>query len=254
MTGKIHILPDQQALNAAVAQAWHTMSNAAIAARGEFHVALSGGSTPKSLFQLLASTEWRDRFNWKHIHIYFGDERCVPADHPDSNYRMVREAMLDHLVIPAINVHRIVIDTQNILASAQAYEQVLQSHLPKTEDGIPQFDVMLQGVGGDGHTASLFPGTAILHERDKWVDAVHVEKLNAWRISVTFPIIDYARCIMMLVAGAGKAEIVHELLALAPTATPYPVQQIQPRGEMRWYLDSAAAALLPETLADVHYG
>jgi len=106
---------------------------------------------------------------------------------------------------------------------------------------------MLQGIGDDGHTASLFPGTDILQEQDKWVAAVYVNKLKAWRISVTFPVINHARCIMMLVSGAGKADIVHELLAQEPGDTPYPVQMIRPLGEMHWYLDNAAASkLLPE--------
>ena len=250
MTGKIHIFPDKQALNSAVAQAWQKLSAAAINERGAFHVALSGGSTPKSLFQLLASPEWRERFDWQHIQFYFGDERCVPADHPDSNYRMAREAMLDQLAIPASNVHPILINAQDVNASAQAYQQVLQTHLPKTESGMPQFDVMLQGIGDDGHTASLFPGTDILQECDKWVAAVHVAKLDAWRISVTFPVIDHARCIMMLAAGAGKAKIMHELLAMPPAATPYPVQMIQPHGDMQWYLDSAAAGLLATAIIE----
>ena len=252
MLGKIHVLPDQQALNAEVAQALYSLSISAIADRGSFHVALSGGSTPKSLFQLLASPEWRERFDWQNIHIYFGDERCVPADHPDSNYRMAREAMLEQLSIPADNVHPVVIDTQNFSASAHAYEQVLHSTLPKTEDGMPQFDVMLQGIGDDGHTASLFPDTDILQERDKWVAAVHVDKLEAWRISVTFPVIDHARCIMMLAAGAGKAKIMRELLGQQPAAIPYPVQMIQPHGELHWYLDNAAARLLLEDLSASH--
>ena len=179
MPGKIHVLPDQQALNAEVAQALHSLSISAIAERGSFHVALSGGSTPKSLFQLLASPEWRERFDWQNIHIYFGDERCVPADHPDSNYRMAREAMLEQLPIPADKIHPIVIDTQDVNASAHVYAQVLHSTLPKTEDGMPQFDVMLQGIGDDGHTASLFPDTDILQERDKCVLAL------PFRLSIT---------------------------------------------------------------------
>lgn len=250
MTGKIHILPDPASLNAAVAQTWLEQSNAAIAERGAFHVALSGGNTPRGLFQLLASPDWRERFDWQHIHLYFGDERFVPPTQPDSNYRMARESMLDQLAIPAENIHPVPTERQEATASAQAYEKALRRCLPVATNGWPVFDVMLQGIGDDGHTASLFPGTAILQERDQWVAAVYVDKLDAWRISVTFPVIDQARCIMFLAAGSGKADILRDVLSQPPGDEPYPVQMIRAQGEMHWYVDSAAAHLLPPELVD----
>jgi 6-phosphogluconolactonase len=158
--------------------------------------------------------------------------------------------MLDQLTIPEDHVHPIISADQDVQASAQAYEQELRNTLPHTQSGMPQFDVMLQGIGDDGHTASLFPGTSILQERDQWVAAVQVAKLDAWRISVTFPVINHARCIIMLVAGAGKAAIMHEVLVAPPSAMPYPVQMIQPQGELHWYMDKAAAAQLPADLID----
>lgn len=243
------ISPDLPALNIAVAEAWIALSAEAIAQRNAFHIALSGGSTPKALYQLMATDHYRQQTDWTRQHIWFGDERCVPHDHADSNYRMAREAMLDSLPIPPDNIHPVPMTDADVGKNAQDYETELLACLPKTAQGIPRFDLMLQGVGDDGHTASLFPGTTILQERDKQVAAVFVEKFNAWRISVTFPVINHARHLIVLAAGAGKADIVRTLLEDKVPDALYPVQMISPEGQLTWYLDSAAARLLsPETL------
>lgn len=239
----IHIYNDVDALSRAAAQRLMELADQAIKAGGQFHVALSGGTTPRNLYERLATPEFAGRIDWQHIHVWFGDERTVPHDHIDSNYRMACEALLSHVPIPPTQVHRIEAEKDN---AAQAYEALITATIPKSAAGMAQFDLILLGLGPDGHVASLFPGTAILQERTRQVAAVHVDKLNTWRISLTLPVIDNARHIMIFVAGAGKAEIVRQILTEGPRTVPYPVQMIRPTGMFEWYLDDAAAQALPE--------
>lgn len=239
----LHIHGNTEALSHACAQRFAELAAQAIAARGEFHVALSGGTTPRSLYQRLATPEFANRIDWQRVHIWFGDERSVPPDHPDSNYRMAREALLGHVPIPAGQVHRIEAEQEG---AADVYQALLNSRVPVAPSGVAQFDLILLGLGSDGHVASLFPGTAVLQEFHRQVAAVWVAKLNTWRISLTLPVIDNARHVMVLVAGAGKAQIVHDILAAPPRAAPYPVQMINPAGVMEWRLDEQAAQDLPK--------
>jgi 6-phosphogluconolactonase len=251
---RAHIHPDITATVRAAAQAWVALAAQAIAARGDFHVALSGGATPRALYQCLASAEFAGACDWQRIHIWFGDERTVPPQHPDSNYHMAHEALLRHVPVPLAHIHRMQGEQADAHQAARAYQAQMVAHMPLSgapnTPAIPQFDLILLGLGPDGHVASLFPDTPILTERARWVAAVFVEKLNAWRISLTLPVMENAQHIMMLVTGAGKAGIVGEILggtAGRLSATPaknvacYPVQMINPRVAMDWYLDTAAA-------------
>ena len=234
---------DPQALTDAAARYWCDAAARAIAARGVFHVALSGGSTPRALYQRLARPDYVEKVDWQAVHIYFGDERAVAPDHSDSNFRMAHEALLSRVPILPAHIHRMPAEQQPIVDAATAYESVLRRQLPQTERGIPQFDLVLLGLGTDGHTASLFPGTPVLYERERLVAEVYVEKLDSWRMSLTLPVIDAARQILVLVAGATKAAIIGELFASDMDRT-YPIQLIEPLGDMHWYLDAAAAKSL----------
>ena len=202
-------------------------------------VNLSGGSTPRALYALLASPAYRDLTDWSRWHVYFGDERCVPQDHPDSNFRMARETLLDHVPIPRHHVHPMVVAPADPDAAARAYEALLRSEVTG-EDGIPVLDLALLGLGEDGHTASLFPGTPILQERERLVAPVYVERLASWRVSLTYPMLDAARHLLFLAAGEGKRPVLDDLRN-APTQTAYPVQGLAPQGTVEWYLDRAAA-------------
>jgi 6-phosphogluconolactonase len=240
---RLHIHPDAAALAGAVAARCADLARAAIAAHGGFHIALAGGSTPRSLYRLLAA-DYRDRVDWPCVHVYFGDERCVAPDHPDSNYGMARAALLQHVAIPPAQIHRIEAEDPDPHAAARRYAELLHDRLPRSH-GIGRFDLVLLGLGPDGHIASLFPDTAILDERRAWTAAVHVDKLQAWRISLTYPVIDAARHVALLVAGDNKAAIVREVIGDPAAAPRYPAGRLQPQGELEWFIDRAAARLLP---------
>ncbi len=246
-----HIYNDVANVVHAAAQCWAALAAQAIAARGEFHVALSGGATPRALYECLASAEFSTQIAWQHIHIWFGDERTVPPQHPDSNYRMAHDALLCRVPVLPAHIHRMQGEQENVHDAARAYQAQLMTYLPISDPanaaGIPQFDLMLLGLGPDGHVASLFPDTPILTEHEQWVAAVFVEKLNTWRISLTLPVIDNAKYIMLLVVGASKAAIVGEIFS-APLKIGgrYPVEMIHPGVVMDWYLDAAAAHYIAE--------
>ena len=211
----------------------------AINIRGVCHIALSGGSTPKAIYRLMASDKYRASFEWEKIKIYFGDERTVPHDHPDSNYKMAMDALMSHVPIPSDNIFAINTQCEDYASCAEQYQDTLKDQLPVSEDGFGCFDVVLLGMGDDGHTASLFPGTAILNETQRWVSGVFVEQLGAWRISITFPIINHARNVAIVVAGEKKSEKVYEILS--QKVNRYPIEQVSPQGECVWFLDNDAA-------------
>lgn len=217
-------------------------AESSIAADGRFSVALAGGSTPKHTYQLLASDEYRDRLPWSKVHIFFGDERSVPPTHSDSNYHMADEAMLSLLPIPAANVHRMV-GEGDAVANASLYESELQTFF----DGAvwPRLNLVMLGMGDDGHTASLFPGTDALREEQAWVVANWVEKLDTFRITLTAPAINHAANVVFLIAGAGKTERLPEVLRGPRDPTRLPSQLIQPpTGKLVWLVDKAAAERL----------
>jgi len=248
----IRIFADVQALSEAAAHEWVRCSREAVAARGRFTVALSGGSTPKRLYHLLAAEPFRSQIDWGRVEIFWGDERCVPPDHADSNYHMAREAMLAHLPIPTEHVHRIEAERADRDAAAWNYTDVLGRVFKDTvyADGPPPaFDLILLGMGPDGHTASLFPHTKALDETKRWVVANHVPQLNTDRLTLTRPILNRAREVLFLVAGADKAERLVEVLAGPADPKRLPSQSIQPDGQLVWFVDRAAAARLPSSLA-----
>lgn len=238
----VTVFDDRAALTRAAAEYCTAACQTDLAAAAEAHWALAGGSTPRALYQLLAEPAFRDAAPWERVQFYFGDERAVPPDHPDSNFRMARDAWLQNL--PAEHVHRMAADPAYIRAGAQRYHQLLALRLPHTPAGVPRFDLVLLGVGADGHTASLFPATCILREQDRWAAAVYVDKLRAWRISLTLPVINAARRVLILVAGSDKQAIVKDLFGAAAQTQRYPVQAVQPAGELHWYLDRDAAGEL----------
>ncbi len=246
MPPDLRVFDDLEALSRAAAERWVTLCAQAIAARGAFHAALSGGTTPRRLYERLASKVFSSRIDWGKVHVYFSDERCVPRDHVDSNYRMASEALLNHVPIPPPQIHAIEADLAYVRERAAAYARVLRAHAPRAYDGAVQLDLMLLGMGPDGHVASLFPaGGAALHDKRLAV-AVYAQSQSAWRISVTFPVINQARHIQLLVAGEGKAETLRQVFAPPSGATALPVQMIKPAHEMEWYLDKAAAALMDD--------
>jgi 6-phosphogluconolactonase len=234
--GRIEILPDPLALAHHVAE-W--MTAAALAAKGDFRVSLSGGSTPKTLYSLLASDEFRGRFPWTRVSWYWGDERFVPYDHPDSNYRMTREAMLAKAPAPPQNIHPIPADG-TAEDAAQRYERTLQEAYGATtlDPARPLFDVTLLGLGADGHTASLLPGDPVLRERKRWV-AVASHGRPEVRITMTYPVIESSRRVAFLVAGKEKAPIFD---AIRTGASNVPAAHIRPVGELFWFVDKAAAS------------
>ncbi|WP_455209695.1 6-phosphogluconolactonase [Kaarinaea lacus] len=248
---KIYSYETVDQMNEAVVTSIVEKATATLQHQNAFHIALAGGSTPKSVYERMASEKFQKSFPWDQMHFYFGDERCVPADHADSNYRMAKHALLSKVPIPDSNVHPILVDVQNISASAERYASELKHHLP-LRNTTPAFDLVLLGIGDDGHTASLFPGTDILEETGKWVGAVYVEKFNAWRISLTYPVINAAANVFVIAAGSGKSNILKEVLVENSMDTPYPVQRINPTGELVWYVDAAAASLLPSTMLTSH--
>jgi len=233
--GRIEILPDPLALAHHMAK-W--MTQAALAAEGSFRVSLSGGSTPKTLYRLLASDEFRDRFPWQLVFWYWGDERFVPHDHPDSNYRMTREAMLAKAPVPRENIHPIPTDGAPEDA-ARRYERTLQEAYGATtlDPQRPLFDVTLLGLGPDRHTASLLPGEPVLNERKRWVAAVSHGRPEV-RITMTYPLIESSRRVAFLVAGEEKAAI---FSAIRAGNSQVPAARVHSLGELFWFVDQAAA-------------
>jgi 6-phosphogluconolactonase len=235
MTGRIEIFPDPAALARHVGE-WITA--AAISAKETFRVSLSGGSTPKTLYQLLASDEFRNRFPWQRVSWYFGDERFVPYDSPDSNYRMVREAMFTKAPVPPENIHPVPVDGSPEDA-AERYERTLQNTYGAAilDSARPFFDVTLLGLGPDGHTASLLPGEPILEERKRWVAAVSHGRPEV-RITMTYPVIESSRRVAFLVTGSEKEPIFR---AIRAGGSQVPAARVRPVGELFWFVDRAAA-------------
>jgi 6-phosphogluconolactonase len=234
------IFDNLSALSEAVVAEWQKISAHAIKARGVFRVALAGGSTPRSLYEHLASPEINKQIDWDHTQIYFGDERCVPPDHADSNYRMVNETLFSNVSVPSDHIHPMFDPAFDAVENAKRYNSLVSA--------FDAFDLILLGMGEDGHTASLFPGTFILNETREKVAAQYVEKLSAWRISITFPVINAARHVIILVAGENKAKVLAEIASNDGDKLSYPIQRIVPTGNLDWYLDRSAAKLLPETI------
>jgi 6-phosphogluconolactonase len=231
------VLDDLVALSRAAAQASRDLVLGAIAARGRCAIALAGGHTPARTYSL-----WADEFAlpWAQTHFFWGDERYVPPDDVHSNFRMFREALLDRVRVPAENVHPMPTGLARPEDAASAYERTLRQFFAS---GPPAFDLILLGLGDEGHTASLFPGSPALLEKDRWVVAVDVQAKPHLRLTLTLPVLNCAHKVFFLVSGAGKREVIAALDREPElAATRYPAARVQPQGRVVWFLDRAAAA------------
>lgn len=239
---EIRRLTTPQELFSAAAEEVVRAAEEAVAARGRFTIALSGGSTPKGLFNLLA-TNARSVLPWDRMFFFWGDERHVPPTDPDSNYRMAEEAMLSKIPVPAGNVFRVPAENPDAAAAAEAYEQTLRKFFQLEPGQIPRFDQILLGMGPDGHTASLFPGTAALQEKSRLVVANWVDKLKTSRLTFTLPVLNAARCVAFLVSGTDKADALNAVLEGDAPGEQYPSKLVRPTdGKLIWLVDRAAAS------------
>ena len=207
-----------------------------------FRAALAGGTTPRALYQYLAGQAVRSNVPYQRVEFFFGDERDVPHDNIESNYRMVQRTLLDSLPVEPSNVYPMPADRDDLNSGAAEYERTIRKIVPAGPDGIPVFDLVLLGIGGDGHTASLFPGTAALEEREKLVIAHFVPVLGRHRMTFTFPLINAARYVICLVTGDDKAQVMADILGDASEAkTRLPAARINPQGNLIFAMDAAAA-------------
>jgi 6-phosphogluconolactonase len=238
----IEVLATAADLFHAAAEEFVSAGRAAIGAQGRFTVALSGGSTPKALYSLLAANY--ATFAWNRIFLFFGDERHVPPTDPESNYRMVNESLLTKIPIPAENVFRVPAENPDAVAAAAEYEAQLRRFFALKPAEFPRFDLILLGMGPDGHTASLFPASAALDDESHLVVANWVAKFSTHRITFTFPVLNRAAEVMFLASGADKADMLRHVLEGKNTPS-LPSQRVDPSdGKLLWMLDEAAAAKL----------
>ena len=241
---EIRTLTTPQELFAAAAEEVVRAATEAVTQRGRFTIALSGGSTPKSLFNLLA-TNARTVLPWDRMFFFWGDERHVPPTDPDSNYKMAEETMLSKIPVAAGNVFRIPAENPDAAAAAEAYEKTLQKFFAIQTGQFPRFDLILLGMGPDGHTASLFPGSAGLQEKSRLVIANWVEKFKTHRLTFTLPVLNAAACVTFLVSGTDKAPALHQVLEGDAPGEQYPAKLIRPvDGKLIWLIDRAAASEL----------
>ncbi|MCL4502260.1 MAG: 6-phosphogluconolactonase [Deltaproteobacteria bacterium] len=238
----IQIFADLAALSRGAAEFFVSAAQQAVAARGRFSVALSGGATPRWTYELLAQPPFRDEAPWAQTHVFWGDERCVDPNDPRSNARLAREALLQHVPIPAGQVYPMVC-TPYPAAGARSYETLLRNFFG---DAAPCFDLILLGLGENGHTASLFPGTPVLREQERWVAEVYVAEQDMYRLTLAAAVINQARLVAFLVAGAAKAKVVQEVRQGPRDPRRLPAQLIRPeKGELYWLLDKDAAGNNP---------
>jgi 6-phosphogluconolactonase len=249
MKRKIEQVPDFEELIRIAAQKIVRVAQEAIDDRGQMAFALAGGSTPKKLYTLLASKAFRSQIPWDTIHFFWGDERHVPPDHQDSNYLMARETLLAHVPVPEDHVHPIPSELQNAEEAADHYERELREYFQLPQGGKPRFDLILLGMGPDGHTASLFPGTSAVHETTRLVTAPWVEKFANFRITLTPAVLNEAAHVMFLVSGHDKAETLRSVLEGPYQPDLFPSQVINPaQGQLLWLVDKEAAGCLRSPL------
>jgi 6-phosphogluconolactonase len=250
---EIQVFTNPETLTQAAATEFVRQAERAIQARGRFTIALSGGSTPKSLYALLATQSWRDRIPWNKVHFFWGDERHVPPSDPSSNFRMTQERLLSQVPIPQQNVHRIKAENLDAKAAAAEYEQNLKQFFQLGKNQFPRFDLVLLGMGSNGHTASLFPGTDAVREQTRLVVASWIEELNSdasgnpfgERITLTPPVLNNAACVIFFVAGSEKATMLKTVLEGQYQPDRLPAQIVRPtQGKVVWMVDRAAASLL----------
>jgi 6-phosphogluconolactonase len=242
---KTQIFQDLDNLSRAAAVRFTELARERVLQGKVFSAALSGGSTPRTFLEILANPEFSQRIQWESVHLFQVDERCVPPDHLQSNYRMIHGSLLRPVPSAADNFHRMKAELADRDAASSQYESEIREILTPTADHLQSFDLIFLGLGSDGHTASLFPGSAALAESSKWVCPNYVEKLQMHRLTLTYPVLNAAREIIFLVAGSGKAEILRRVLDGQHDPEKLPAQGIRPaEGSVTWYLDREAAHLL----------
>ena len=238
----ITIYDSLETLVEAAAELFVSAAQAAVSEFGQFNVVLAGGSTPRPVYVKLTGDSFRSRIDWKAVHLFWGDERCVPPTHHESNYLMAKTTLSDQVPIPDKNIHRIPGEL-GAEAAAEGYEKELRSFFRGRK--LPVFDLVLLGMGDDGHTASLFPDTAAIHEEKRWAVGHFVDKLDSWRITLTPPALNAAKQIVFLIAGEGKAERLRDVLSGPFQPDHLPAQIIESKtGRMVWMVDQNAASML----------
>ncbi len=236
--------PNIESIAEEAARRWIEIAGQAVDERGMFRIALSGGSTPKILYHLMASEPWCDQAPWAQTHIFWGDERRVPPSHPDSNYRMAFEALLDQVPVPSNQIYRMP-DGGLAKSDARDYTNILSRHFDLGRREWPRFDLVLLGMGTDGHTASIFPGTRAVSDLDSMVIVYTVPQLKVERITLSLPVINHAHHILFMVAGEDKADTLAAVLEGDFQPSKYPSQAVKPvDGTLTWLVDKAAAAKL----------
>ncbi len=243
---KIQILADAEAMSRTAAEIIIEHLQASLQTHDVYSIALSGGSTPRRLYALLADdSKLRAQIPWDRLHFFWGDERHVPPDHPDSNYHMAFETMLSKVAVPPQNIHRMHAENPDVDRAAGDYAREIRRFFNIASGQMPRFNCALMGIGSDGHTASLFPGTPALNEQKRPVMANWVEKLRSFRITLTVPVFNNADLILFVVSGSQKADILKAILEGGPAPGSYPAQRIQPtHGSLLWLLDRPAAKRL----------
>jgi 6-phosphogluconolactonase len=234
MNRKVEVLPDQAALIQRSLELTKAKIQTAIQERGLCTIALAGGNTPKPVYEALAAQQ----LPWEKVHVFWGDERYVPPDHPESNQAMARHALLDRVDIPTGNIHPMAADEAEPAVAARKHEEHLREFFKLQAGEVPTFDLILLGMGDDGHTASLFPHTDALQVRDRLITVG--SKDNQPRLTFTAPLINHARCVIFIVAGANKRSALDQIFAPVADDLTYPARLIQPQGELWWLLDQAA--------------
>ena len=244
---EIRSYPSLSELSLAAAEFIAELAEARIRERGIFTFVLSGGTTPRLLYEELAKEPYASRVDWQHTHLFWGDERCVPSDSPDSNYSLALQTLISKVDVPPSNIHRIPATTSSPKAVAAEYETILREFFQASaardlSTSFPSFDLVLLGMGADGHTASLFPGDAALEERASWVVAVEGSSASppVWRITLTFPVINEAKCVLFLVSASNKLKVLQEILN-NPHTTNYPAAHVQPLGKLLWFINEGLA-------------
>jgi 6-phosphogluconolactonase len=240
---EIVVFPDLEAAAADAAERFAGACDRTVAARGACAAALPGGDTPKPLFARLAAEPYRSRIPWDRLQLFWADERCVPPDDPRSNFKLANDLLLTKVPVVKTQIYRMPCDTDDPIAAAAAYERTLRAHLPATADGWPRLDFNFLGLGANAHTASLFPHTPAVRERERAVVAQYVDEVGMWRLTLTVPVLRRAADTVFLVAGASKAGAVRAALEGPPDRDDVPASLIRPiDGRITWLLDAAAAS------------
>jgi len=242
---ELRVLPDLSSLSHAAAEEFLRLGSEAIAVRGRFTVALSGGSTPRPAYEQIAATWKTDSggsIDWAHVHLFWGDERRVPPDDPQSNFRMANESLIRRVPIPPENIHPIPAMFPDAKEAATQYEERLRAFF-SSPMGPPRFDLIFLGMGPDGHVASLFPGSAALEVKDRWIAENWIKSIEAWRITMTFPVLNQAANVIVLVSGKEKAKSLRQVVKGPHTPPLLPAERLKPvDGRHLWLVDKAAAA------------